>query len=66
MGDFQARRLNIKYRNTEGKTEFCYTLNDTAIPSTRSLIAIMENHQQQDGSIKIPKALQNLVGFSTI
>ncbi len=66
MGDFQARRLNIKYRTTEGKTEYCYTLNDTAIPSTRSLIAIMENHQQQDGTIHVPKALQKLAGFSTI
>lgn len=66
MGDFQARRLNIKYRTSEGKTEYCYTLNDTAIPSTRSLIAIMENHQQQDGTIHVPKALQKLAGFSTI
>ena len=66
LGDFQARRLNIKYKTNEGKTEYCYTLNNTAIPSARTLIALMENHQQQDGTVHIPKALQHLTGFSTI
>jgi seryl-tRNA synthetase len=66
MGDFQARRLKIRYKKPDGETEFCYTLNDTAIASTRPLIAILENNQQEDGSEKIPKVLQPLVGFDTI
>lgn len=66
MGDFQTRRLNIKYRKKDGKTEFCYSLNNTAVASPRILIAILENYQQKDGSILIPKALQQLVGFEKI
>lgn len=65
MGDFQARRLNIKYRDA-GEAKFCYTLNNTAVASPRILIALLENHQQKDGSIKIPKALQDLCGFDKI
>lgn len=65
MGDFQARRLNIRYKDAQGETKFVYTLNNTAI-SMRPLLAIMENNQQADGSITIPKALQPLVGFDTI
>lgn len=56
--DFQARRSNIRYRNAEGKTQFCYTLNNTAIASPRILIPLLENHQQEDGSIRIPEALR--------
>lgn len=66
MGDFQARRLNIRYKAADGTTKYVWTLNDTAIPSTRALIAIMENYQQADGSIIVPKVLQPLVGFDTI
>ena len=66
MGDFQARRLDLKYRTKDNKTQFCYTLNNTCIASPRILIALLENHQQEDGSIKIPKALQPFVGFSEI
>jgi len=66
MGDFQARRLKIRYKKPDGATEFCYTLNDTAIASTRPLIAILEHYQQEDGSVKVPKVLQPLVGFDTI
>ncbi len=66
MGDFQARRLQIKYRKKDGTTDYCYTLNDTAVPSPRILIAILENFQQEDGSIKVPKVLQSLVGFNKI
>ena len=66
MGDFQARRLNIKYKDKEGATHFCYTLNDTAVPSPRALIALLENYQQKDGSIAIPKVLQSYVGFDKI
>jgi seryl-tRNA synthetase len=66
MGDFQARRLNIKYKTKEGKTEFAFTFNNTAVASPRILIAILENYQQPDGSIKVPEALQPFTGFDTI
>ncbi len=56
--DWQSRRLNIKYNDQEGNRNFVYMLNNTAIPSPRMMIAIMENYQQADGSIKIPEALQ--------
>ena len=66
MGDFQTRRLKIKYRKKDGSTEYCFSLNNTALASPRILIAILENYQQKDGSIKIPKVLQQLVGFDKI
>ena len=66
MGDFQARRLKIRYKTKDDKTLFCHTLNNTAIASPRILIAILENYQQADGSIRIPKVLQPLMGTSEI
>ena len=66
MGDFQTRRLKIKYRKKDGSTEYCYSLNNTALASPRVLIAVLENHQQKDGSIKVPEVLQSLVGFKEI
>lgn len=66
MGDFQLRRLNTRYRTSDNKTEFCFSLNDTAAASPRILIPLLENHQQEDGSVAIPKALQPFVGFSKI
>lgn len=66
MGDFQTRRLNIKYRKKTGQTEYCYSLNNTAIASPRILIAILENYQQKDGSVTVPEVLKNLVGFEKI
>jgi len=66
MGEFQARRLNIKYRDTDGKVKYAYTFNNTAVASPRILIAILENCQQKDGSIEIPKALHSLTGFTKI
>lgn len=66
MGDFQTRRLKIKYRKKNGETGYCYSLNDTAIPSPRILIAILENYQQKDGSVLVPKVLQPLAGFDRI
>lgn len=66
MGDFQTRRLKIKYRTKTGQTEYAYSLNDTAIASPRFLIAILENYQQADGSILIPEVLRPLTGFSSI
>lgn len=58
LGDWQARRLNIKYKDKQGKKHYVHTLNNTAIASPRILIALLENNQQPDGSVKIPKALQ--------
>jgi len=60
--DFQARRLNIKYTTEEGKKEFVHTLNDTGIAMGRMLIAIMDNYQQADGTIKVPEVLQEYMG----
>jgi len=56
--DFQARRSNIRYRDINGKVRFCYTLNNTAVASPRILIPLLENHQEEDGSIRIPQALR--------
>lgn len=66
MGDFQARRLKIRYRTKDGKTQFCHTLNNTAIASPRILIPIFENYQQKDGSILVPKVLVPFVGKDVI
>lgn len=65
MEEAQARRLNIRIDN-KGKRYFAHTLNNTAIATSRALVAIMENHQQKDGSIKIPKALWKYTGFKDI
>lgn len=57
--DFQARRLNLRYRHPEtGKPEFCYTLNNTVVASPRILIPLLELHQQADGSIAVPEKLR--------
>lgn len=64
--DFQARRLNIRYKNKEGKIEVLHTLNGTAIAIGRALIAITENYQQKDGTINVPEVLQKWTGFSKI
>ncbi|HEY4517962.1 MAG TPA: serine--tRNA ligase [Candidatus Paceibacterota bacterium] len=61
--DFQTRRLNIRYRDGEGKTRFAHSLNNTALATpSRIMVALIENHQQEDGSIKVPKALQKYLG----
>ncbi|MBX3214803.1 MAG: serine--tRNA ligase [Labilithrix sp.] len=57
LGDFQARRSNIRVRMPDGSLSFPYTLNNTAIASPRILIPLLENHQQEDGSVVLPKAL---------
>ncbi|HEY4496504.1 MAG TPA: serine--tRNA ligase [Candidatus Paceibacterota bacterium] len=64
--DFQTRRLNIRYKNTDGKVQFAHSLNGTALPTPRPLITLIENNQQADGSIVIPKVLQKYVGKETI
>lgn len=64
--DWQARRLNVKYTDKEGKRKYVYMLNNTALPSPRIFIAILENYQQADGSVKVPKVLQEYVGKEII
>ena len=56
--DFQARRLNIKVKRKDGTNEFLHMLNGTAFAIGRTLIAILENYQQEDGSLRVPDALQ--------
>lgn len=66
MGEFQARRSNIKYRDLDGKTKFVYTLNNTGVASPRILIPILENNQLEDGSVKIPTVLRPYMGGQEI
>ena len=63
--DFQARRMKARFRNPEGKTEFLHTINGSGLAVGRTLIAVMENYQQADGSIAIPEVLQPLMGGLT-
>jgi len=61
--DFQARRLDLRYRPADGgKPRFCHTLNNTVVATPRVLIALLENHQQADGSIRIPEPLRPWMG----
>ncbi len=64
--DYQARNLNIKFRRGTGETEFIHMLNGTAVVMSRVPLAILENFQQKDGSVKIPKVLQKLMGKEKI
>lgn len=64
--DFQTRRLNIRYKTGEGETKFVHSLNNTGIATPRILISLLENNQQKDGSIKIPKVLHKYLGFKEI
>jgi len=64
--DYQARRLGIKFRRKDGSIEFVHTLNGTAIAISRTLIAILENYQQKDGSVLVPKVLQKYLNFKKI
>lgn len=66
LGDWQARRLNIKLKKKDGKTYYAFTLNNTVIASPRILIAILENFQTKDGKVLIPKALAPYTNFQEI
>src|SRR6478735_4641933 len=61
-GDFQARRMNARYRSSDGKPRFVHTLNGSGTAVGRALIAVMETYQQQDGSIAVPEVLQPYMG----
>ena len=64
--DYQARSLNIRYKDEDGKTRFVHMLNGTAVALSRAMVAIMENFQREDGSIDIPKVLIPYCGFDRI
>ncbi|MGE3608878.1 MAG: serine--tRNA ligase [Bacteriovoracaceae bacterium] len=61
-GDFQARRANIRFRNKEGKLEYAHTLNGSGLAVGRTVVAILENYQEADGSVKVPEVLWNYMG----
>lgn len=65
FNDFQARRSNIKYKDKDGNTKYCYTLNNTAIASPRILIPLLELYQNPDGSVNIPEVLIPYMGGMT-
>jgi seryl-tRNA synthetase len=60
--EFQARRLNLRYKDKEGKIRFCHTLNNTVVASPRILIPIIENYQNADGSVTVPEVLRAYIG----
>src|SRR5690606_25053867 len=65
LHDWQARRTNTRYRDTDGSVKHVFTLNNTAIATPRVLVPFLECHQQADGTIKVPKALQPYLGSMT-
>ncbi len=66
LGDAQARRLRIRYKDAEGKTQLCHTLNNTCVAPPRMLIALLENNLQPDGSVKIPEVLWPYMGGTKV
>lgn len=62
FGDFQARRANIRYREKGGKPEFVHTLNGSGLALPRTVVALLENYQQEDGSVRVPTALRTYMG----
>jgi seryl-tRNA synthetase len=62
LHDWQARRANIRYRGSDGKVRFAHTLNNTALASPRILVPLLENHQTEEGRVRLPRALQELMG----
>ena len=66
FGDFQARRMNLRFKDADGKNRFCHTLNGSGTALPRLFVALLENGQQADGSILIPEALQSHFGAKKI
>ena len=64
--DFQARRMMARYRSESGKPELVHTLNGSGLAVGRTLIAVLENYQNQDGSVTVPPVLQDFMGTDTI
>jgi len=65
LNDYQCRRLDLRYRDADGKIHFAWSLNNTVIASPRVLIPLLEMHQQQDGSVAIPEPLRVHCGGAT-
>ena len=65
-GDFQARRMNGRFKDADGKNQFVHTLNGSGLATGRTLVAVMENYQQEDGSIEIPEVLRPYMGDKTV
>jgi seryl-tRNA synthetase len=66
LGDFQTRRLNIKYVDKDGTKKFCHSLNNTAIASPRILIPILEIYQNKDGTVTVPEVLRQYMGGQSV
>ena len=64
--DYQARSLSIRYKDDDGKNQYVHMLNGTAVALSRAMVAVLENFQNEDGSITIPPALVPYTGFDTI
>lgn len=64
--DFQSRRLNTRYKTGEGETKYVHTLNGTAFAIGRTMVAILENYQREDGSVQVPPVLQSFLGGKTV
>ena len=62
LHDWQARRTQTRYRDSDGKIHFCHTLNNTAVATPRILVPLLENHQREDGSVRLPQALRPYFG----
>ena len=62
LGDWQARRTGLRYRDEAGKLQYAHTLNNTGIASPRILVPLLENHQQADGTVRVPAALRPYLG----
>jgi seryl-tRNA synthetase len=62
---FQARRLQARFKNAQGKNEFVHTLNGSGLAVGRTLVAVLENYQREDGSVEVPAALQPYMGGIT-
>lgn len=66
LAAYHARRLNIKYQKENGTTDYVHTLSSTAITNARTILAILDNYQQEDGSVRVPEVLQEFVGKDVI
>ena len=66
LGDAQARRLKIRYKDESGKMQLCHTLNNTVVAPPRMLIALLENNLQADGSVRVPEALRLYMGGKAV
>jgi seryl-tRNA synthetase len=65
-GDFQARRMKARYKNSQGENVLVHTLNGSSLAIGRTIVAILENYQQEDGSVRVPKVLQKYLGVEIV